>query len=79
MLKALFIALLLLIPSAIASQDVMIEEDLYCRVAPAIIKAAHAYHGIDCSYYDHARGRFSFDRDGQVCKLFTDEFLKEYQ
>lgn len=54
--------LLITIPSAIASQDTMVEGNLYCRVAPPMVKAAHAYHGIDCSYWDHERQRFSFDR-----------------
>ena len=29
----------------------------------------HAYHGILYSYWDAERGRWSFERDGQVCKL----------
>ena len=29
----------------------------------------HAYHGILFSYWDEERFRWSFERDGKVCKL----------
>lgn len=47
-----------------------------CGLADAKVKAAMRYHGINFATWENGKG--TFERDGQVCRLYTKAFEKKW-